>query len=226
MSSPRRLRRSPLVLACLALMAGTSSPNAARAAAVRECDFLTLGARAATIFHGKCIARREVPDGEPFPYTEYTFEVIEAAKGAVDATGKPLKTITFRHGGTRTPRARQDGLEEVPRRFGLPEYEVGEESVLFLSRESSVGLCAPIGLEQGRFAVLRRDGGTFVRNAAGKKLFARTTADRLAALQPGERAALESETPLVDIKCFLGLCRKLKVEMAGESAGEGTGGQR
>jgi hypothetical protein len=186
---------------------------------VRECDFLTLGTRARTIFHGKCVARREVPDGEPFPYTEYTFEVLEAARGAVDDAGKPLKTLTFRHAGVRTARQRQDGLEEVPRRFGLPEYEVGEEAVLFLSGESAAGLCAPIGLAQGRFAVVRQGGAAFVRNAAGKRLFSRTTGDKLAGLAPAEKAVLEAETPLIDLKCFLGLCRKVKAEATDDAAG-------
>src|SRR5437870_354692 len=141
-----------------------SNRSPVQATLVEACNFITLTQRAETIFHGRCLQKKEVADGKPVPYTEYTFRVIEAVKGLKDPLGKPPETITVRHAGTRSGKARPDGLETAPLRLGLPEYEVGEEVVLFLSRESSFGLCAPIGLSQGRFAVIKKERRALVLN--------------------------------------------------------------
>jgi hypothetical protein len=173
-------------------------------------DFVSLWRRAAVVFHGRCLERREVRDGEPVPYTEYVFEVIEASKGLRDPSGRVLEKVTFRHAGTRTGKLRPDGLEEAPLRLGLPEYEPGQEAVLFLTRESRVGLCAPVGLDQGRFVVERKDGKPFVKNPRGAALFRAVGVSSFRSLGAGELAVIEAGSKPIDLKSFLGLCAKVK----------------
>lgn len=201
-----RPSRASLVLASFWLC--LAAPLAA--SLVVEHSFLQLHQNAGTIFHGKCVARKEVPDGEPLPYTEYTFEVIEAVRGCKDSQGKPLRTITFRHAGTRKGRVRADGLEEAPLRFGIPEHDIGEEAVLFLTKESSAGLCAPVGLEQGKFQVIRENRKAFVRNHRRAGLFEKVETSAFRALADEEGGLLSSPDEKLDLKCFLGLCAKVK----------------
>jgi len=181
----------------------------ARASLVLECGFGSLHQKAGTLFHGKCLERKEVVDGKPLPYTEYTFEVIQAVKGCKDRQGKVMKTITIRHAGTTKGRPRTDGLVEVPLRFGVPEYKVGEEVVLFLTRESRLGLCAPVGLSQGKFSVVRKDRKLFVKNPKGRTLFQTVDTASFKELARDEEKALTSGEKLIELRCFLSLCSKL-----------------
>jgi hypothetical protein len=203
-----------------------ASRTTAASTIVRNCDFLRIHHRAEKIFHGKCVARKEVADGAAFPHTEYTFEIIEGVKGCVDGEGKPFKTLTFRCAGTRALRARDDGNTEAPLRLGLPEYNVGDELVLFLSAESSLGLCAPIGLHQGAFLVSKSAKERFVLNPAGPKLFKRAESADFQALDKREEEARSGESDKVDLKCFLGLCKKLKPEAASRKEAFELGGPR
>ncbi|HVR75002.1 MAG TPA: hypothetical protein VMT52_11745 [Planctomycetota bacterium] len=180
------------------------------AALVLEVGFVTLERKAGSIFHGRCIAKKEVEDGNPVPFTEYTFEVLGAVKGMKDPRGKDLETITFRHAGVRTGRVRDDGTEEAPIRWGIPEHEIGDELVLFLTRESRGGLCSPVGLSQGKFRVIKKDGKAFVENPRGDTLFREAGAAAFEPLERGEAAALASAERTIELSCFLGLCRKVK----------------
>lgn len=208
-SPPRcpRGRVRPAALG-LTLLLAMAAPLAA--ALVLEVGFVTLERNAGSIFHGRCIAKQEVEDGKPVPFTEYTFEVLGAVKGMKDPRGKDLETITFRHAGVRTGRVRGDGTEEAPIRWGIPEHEIGDEMVLFLTRESRGGLCAPVGLSQGKFRVMKKDGKAFVENPRGEALFREAGAAAFKPLEKGEAAALGSAERSIELSCFLGLCRKVK----------------
>jgi hypothetical protein len=182
-----------------------------QATLVEECNFIKLKERAGTIFHGRCLERREVADGKPVPYTEYTFQVIEVVKGLKDAQGKAPEKITFRHAGTRTGQLRPDGLETAPLRLGVPEHEVGEEVVLFLTRESSIGLCSPVGLSQGKFKIVRKERQALVQNIfKNRGLFAATGPSSFRELAPGELEAASASQDGIELKAFLGLCKKVK----------------
>jgi hypothetical protein len=203
----RWLGRTRLSLAFL--IVALAAP--AGATLVRELDFLSLNRRAAAIFHGRCQARTEHAEAKPFPYTEYVFEVLAAAKGCEGPGGKTAGTITVRHLGTRTGHVRPDGLEVPPLRAGLPEYEVGEEAVLFLTRESSLGLCAPVGLTQGKFPVTRKKEQPYVRNsAATRPLIEKVDAGSLPATTATAVEKLRSGPRELEVAEFLGACRELK----------------
>ncbi len=212
----RKLHTAP-VLWALALVAPTARPLAG--SLVLELNLVQLQDRAGAIVHGRCFARRDVPDGQPLPYTEYTFEVLEAVKGCQDANKKTLERITFRHAGTLRGTARADGTEAVPLNLGLPSYELGKEYVLFLTRESKAGLCAPVGLTLGKFTVQRKEGRAWVANSRGKKLFEGISKASFRGLSVEEANALQSGAddggahgpgePTIELKCFLGLCGKV-----------------
>lgn len=180
---------------------------------VAPLDFLALHERAGRLFHGRCLERREIVDGVPFPCTEYTFEVIEAIKGCRDPEGNPRKKVTFRHVGTRKAHVRSDGLVVPPLRLGLPEYQLGEEVVLFLTKDSRAGLCSPVGLPQGHFRVHRsRERRTvLVRNALNNRgLFRDVPLRAFEGLEKKAAAALSREEGGVDLESFLDLCRKVR----------------
>jgi hypothetical protein len=200
-----------LALALLA-MAG-APPRPAGATTVEEVGFLALRERAASLFHGKCLERKEVTDEGPIPYTEYTFEVLEAVKGCRDPTGEPLKKVVFRHAGTRAETVRPDGLVVPPMRFGVPEYEVGDEVILFLTRESALGLCAPVGLSQGAFKVARAKGAASVSSPVGfKRLLGGVEVAAFDGLRAGAAAAVLSPPERMPLEDFLELCRRAKGE--------------
>ena len=182
---------------------------------VMEFDFLALHERAGRLFHGQCIERREIVEGAPCPCTEYTFEVIEAIKGCRDTTGEAVKKIRFRHVGTQKGYLRPDGLKVPPLRLGLPEYKPGDETVLFLTRDSRAGFCSPVGLSQGHFRIHREKGRgrVLVKNPLENKgLFQNVTAKAFLDLGKKATAALEQKQGSLELEGFLELCRKVKTK--------------
>ena len=87
----------------------------------------------------------------------------------------------------------------------------GEEVVLFLTHESSIGLCAPVGLSQGKFAVVRKNQRASVRCPRGTRtLFQNADPASFRGLDRGELEAAFSSEEAVDLKNFLKLCSKVK----------------
>ena len=95
--------------------------------------------------------------GTEIPVTTYTFSVSERIKGV---TGDIL---TVRQFGVRQPRVQGDQalVFRIP---GMPVYQVGQEVVLFLIADSSLGLTSPVGLSQGAFTIEERDGRKVLQN--------------------------------------------------------------
>lgn len=107
--------------------------SASEASQVRSVDLEQLTQRAARIFSGRCITSRVVFDPNiGSDVTVATFRVDRSVKGV---TG-------------RTVTVRMSGVSKVP------IFRAGEDVVLFLYGESALGLSAPVGLGQGRFAVV------------------------------------------------------------------------
>jgi hypothetical protein len=183
----------------------------AGASLVVQLDLVSLHSRAGTLFHGRCTGRQEFPEAKPFPYTEYTFEVIDALKGCRDGAGNLQKTVTIRHAGTRTGYVRPDGLEVAPLRLGVPEHEPGEEVVLFLTPESRFGLSSPIGLAQGKFKVSRKDGRATVKNDVGNcGLLDKVEASSFRGLRDQDLAPLRSAKEGIELGRFFDLLKSIK----------------
>jgi hypothetical protein len=101
--------------------------------------------RAERVFHGRCtMVENTEQEVAGIPVTQYTFVVRKAIKGTQEG-----ETVVFRQLRSEGPR----GLADVP------SYSVGDELLLFLKKESRVGLTSPVGLAQGAFAVKRFPGG-------------------------------------------------------------------
>ena len=81
-------------------------------------------------------------------YTQVEVEVSEVVQG------RPARTLTFRQFGGLGAQETVSGRRFIGRIEGMPTYAAGESVILFLSRTSSLGFRAPIGLQQGKFTVL------------------------------------------------------------------------
>lgn len=130
-------------------------PNAQaqRGAITVPRDLVQLTDRAARVVHGRVIYARV----EAHPQYRNLSSVLVVMSVADVLKGKAAKTLTFRQ-FIWDPRDRAD-------RAG---YRQGEELVLFLNRVTAAGFTSPVGLEQGRFRVLRKAvGEPMVLNGAG-----------------------------------------------------------
>jgi hypothetical protein len=127
----------------LAFVGSLSSPFGVRASTVEQLDLPGLFDRAEHVVHGRIAAKRVLVGARGRPETEYELGLIRAFWGGA------ANVLTFRAPGG----ALADGRELVIP--GLPSLAVGEEVLLFLSRESRTGLRVPVGLAQGKFQVVR-----------------------------------------------------------------------
>lgn len=123
-----------------------------------------MSAVAERIVVGVCTAREAgerlvSPGGPPVRFTEYTFQVSDTLKG----TAGPTLTIKqVRLGG----RAASPGLEQPFERdpLPLPDYQPGQEVLVFLGGDSSLGLTSPVAMEQAVFDVENRDSQKFLKH--------------------------------------------------------------
>jgi len=92
------------------------------------------------VFAGRCLRAEEVGQpSTPFPVTRYLFEVLQDLKGTEE--GEQISFFQARVG----PAASGKG--------GMPVFHEGEEILLFLHRNSALGLTSPVGLAQGVFEI-------------------------------------------------------------------------
>lgn len=176
-----------LLLAFVGWLAASSD---VRASTVEKLDLAGLFDRSEHVVHGR-VAKSSVALGaNGRPQTRYELELTTTFWG--EAHG----LLVFETPGG----ALADGREMVIP--GLPKLAVGEEVLLFLSRESKRGLRLPVGLAQGKFQVVRDEHGpaVLVRGASelevldpqtkkSEKLETRATLDWLATVRELERLA-------------------------------------
>ncbi|MCK6447676.1 MAG: hypothetical protein L6Q99_14890 [Planctomycetes bacterium] len=160
------------------------------ASTVEKLDLAGLFDRSEHVVHGR-IAKTSVRLGaHGRPETTVELELTTAFWG-----GAQTSLVFTLPGG-----ALSDGREMVIP--GLPKLAVGEEVLLFLSRESKRGLRLPIGLAQGKFQIVRDEHGpaVLVRGASelevldpatkkSEKLETRATLDWQATVRELERLA-------------------------------------
>jgi len=104
---------------------------------VLQLNLEQLTALSEKVFVGKCTAVETRRDSAGRLVQSVTFRVEEMLKG------KPEEEVIFR----------QIVPSEVGMFQDLPSYEVGEETVVFLSEPGKSGLTAPVALKQGKFDV-------------------------------------------------------------------------
>lgn len=105
------------------------------------------------LFHGRCIAVKEIFQPNAISYTEYTFEILNSVKGLAK------EQITFRQFGLIHPVKLPDGTIFLGRITGMPVYEKGKEYLLFLLPDSRLGLTSTAGLFQGSFKIFQNERG-------------------------------------------------------------------
>jgi hypothetical protein len=118
-----------------------------RASTVEKLDLAGLFARSEHVLHARVAAASVKLGAHGRPETEYRVDVLTTFWGGANGA------FTFRTPGG----ALSDGREMVIP--GLPRLAVGEEVLVFLSRESKLGLRLPVGLAQGKFQVVRDEHG-------------------------------------------------------------------
>ena len=132
----------------------------ALASKVRRVNLEQMTERADKIFAGRCVGTTVTLDPElGREVTIVTFRVTRAVKGDVG------ETVTVRMLGRQDAAATRG--EAVA---GHSRFEAGEEVVLFLYGDSSLGLTSPVGLGQGKFTVVEdKQGRKIAFNSTGNK---------------------------------------------------------
>lgn len=200
------------------LLLATATPSLAYRMVLLSLE--EMAGQAERIVAGVCTAREEREAavgaaGKTLRYTEYTFQVTDALKGVV---GQTLTIRQVRLGGgpvsnrAAPPGAGQPlGVNPVP----LPEYQVGQEVLLFLGGDSSLGFTSPVGMDQAVFDVETDAlGRKMLKHRLGNQgLFRKGDAERLALtkrLVPEEAALLPlKEREPIPYAPFVSLTRKL-----------------
>jgi hypothetical protein len=125
---------------------------------------------------------------EPLIETHYTIEVLE------DLRGVPAPSFTFvQPGGYLAHPGRGTAIP------GLRTFAVGEELVLFLTREGPGGWRLPVGLAQGVLRVLRDE--------RGRPALERDTS-RLTLLEPGGASGSPGARQSLDFEATMGSLRE------------------
>ncbi len=113
------------------------------ASQVRPVDLEQMTHRAARIFEGRCTGSRvEFDTSLKREVVVSTFRVHRWVKGA-DGSVVTVRMLAGAPGSAGSEAA------------GLPSFRPGDEAVLFLYGESTLGLTSPVGLGQGRFRIFR-----------------------------------------------------------------------
>lgn len=135
------------------------------------------------VFHGRAISnevRLDQASGRVATFT--TFDIIELVKGEAGPTH------TIKQIGGQLPGSNVRMLVH-----GVPRFSVGDEYVVFLPKASSLGFASPIGLSQGRFSVLKRNGESVVSNGRPIAALMKNTPDE--ALNNLPLAVTAEQTP-------------------------------
>lgn len=117
-----------------------------------------MSAAAERIVVGVCTAReageRQVsPGGPSVRFTQYTFQISDTLKGDV---GPTLTIKQVRLGRRSASPGPEQPFERDP--LQLPDYQAGQEVLVFLGGDSSLGLTSPVAMEQAVFDVEMRNG--------------------------------------------------------------------
>lgn len=117
------------------------------ATTVRRVNLFEMVELADRVFAGRCLSAQPMIDpGTGYPIVEYTFLVQEGMKGVTDGQRVVFRQIS-------------DGEGKAGGVHGVPRYHQGQEVLLFLHGDSSIGLTSPVGLAQGLFRLEKTETG-------------------------------------------------------------------
>src|SRR5262249_53691315 len=156
------MRRRIITSAALALCTAGLQAPLCRAMSLQPLNVTDLVRQSTTIVRGTVTEVREGVGSNRLPYTAVEVKVAESVKGSAGGT------LTFRQFGLQSPRPTENGHRYVGLIAGMPRYAAGDDVLLFLGPESSLGYRTTIGLGQGHFALR---GGNFENDANNAGLF-------------------------------------------------------
>jgi len=173
----------------------------ADAATILPVNLEEMVAGSDVVFRGRClgVAPKRLPNG--IFATKYTFEISEVLKGDI------REELEFTQVGGSLSNSKKFNAPYI---YGMPLYKVGSEYLVFLSEETSLGLRAPVGIDQGAFKVsLSADGSTKISNGRGNKnLFTGAAGASLAKSIKASGVSVLSPGP-IDYDLMLDLVRKI-----------------
>jgi hypothetical protein len=147
------MNRFRLSIAVAAVALGLLGAQAAFATTVQKLSLQDLAKRSESIVMAKVSDVTSSWDaGHKEIYTSISLQIVSPVKGR-----KGESTVTLRQiGGTVGNIA-----SIVP---GMPRFTVGEEVVVFLTQKDASGYPWVMGLQQGKYSVVEKNGAKFVRN--------------------------------------------------------------
>lgn len=164
----------------------------AGATMVESFNFDELMQRADRIFVGKVTAIEHGVTAEGAPFIAYTFAVSDGLKGNLGAA------VTIRQFGMGHAEQRGDGLFQSFKIPSMPSYKQGEELLLLVTAESSIGLSAPVGLFQGAFRLNTDADGNVIANNGSDNVNLFTDVDGVSPALKNHRRGPVKLSQLVD----------------------------
>lgn len=158
------------VLVTISLSVVVVCPGKVCATQVLPVNIAQLAERSDVAFVGTCkgsaASIQGLPDGKgKMLVTAYDFSISQCIKNC-----EGIGEFKFTQLGASGGEARRLGIPSV---IGVPIYQVGSDYVMFLTKESELGLRSPVGLGQGKFMVVTGEGGKrqVVNESGNKNLF-------------------------------------------------------
>ncbi len=122
------------------------SLSASATTMIRRINLEQMTLDAQTIFVGKCVSVEAGLDENGLPSTQYRFEIQQTLKGS------SAETRTIKQFGISSSKA-ASSYKDIPimKIDGMPQYNIGDSYLLFLSQSGKLGFSSPQGLSQGAF---------------------------------------------------------------------------
>ncbi|HUV12000.1 MAG TPA: hypothetical protein VMY18_00085 [Acidobacteriota bacterium] len=155
---------------------------------IREANLSEMVASADRVFYGQCLsAETGTEPSTGLQVRFYRFRVLDGLKGVGPGETLIVRQVAGAAGGPLS----------VP---GMVQYQKGQRVLLFLHKDSRLGLTSPVGMNQGLFRAKRRgDGGLGFVNAVNNKNLTHNLSASAASemgVDPDEMQRLRSGEPL------------------------------
>ena len=174
----------------LAIIAFSSFPLGATS--LRMVNLADMVGHSERIFSGICQAVSSGLDENNMPYTSYSFRVTDSIHGIANQ-----QVVVVKQFGLAEPIQLDNGMTQVTRIEGMPRYVPGQEYLLLLNQESSLGFSSPIGLVQGAFLVQGTGTSRTVVNGMGNANLLVDTSKAIQQRPQGTQQNLSRTTPMI-----------------------------
>ncbi len=144
------------------------------------------------IFSGICQEVSSGLDENKMPYTSYSFRVTDSIYGIANQ-----QVVVVKQFGLAEPMQLENGVTNLTRIEGMPRYVPGQEYLLLLNKESSLGFSAPIGLLQGAFLVQGTGTSRTVVNGMGNANLLIDTSKSMQQRAQESQQGLSQTAPLI-----------------------------